>query len=164
MSPNTDSRKYQMALKLAQDSLRDVLGAEFYEQIESQYDADTLTTANDTLYEDYIKDFLAWHTYLAHLKFSQSDDTPTGRREFNDENSNILSDIKLTGLERNVSEQANTYKNALINYLKLQQDKDSTAFPLWSEPCQTVFSWGISAVNGSSDASFNVDKAVTTNE
>lgn len=164
LSVNTDEKKYKMNLKLAQDNLREVLGGEFYEQIETQYDGATFSTANNTLYENYIKDFLAWETYWNYLKFSQSDATPTGLRQFKDENSDILSDMKLAALEKNVQQQANTYKNKLINYLKNEQDKDSTAFPLWDEPCRSEFSFGITAVNGKSDASFRVDRTVIANE
>lgn len=163
ISINHNEKKLKMALKIAQDNLKQVLGPEFYEEIETQY-ASTFTTANDTLYEDYIKNYLAWQTYFYHLKYSQADDTPTGVRQFKEDNSDILSDIKLTSFEKNVGQQANFYKNEMINYLKNEQDKVSTAFPLWVEVCNESFSFGFSSVGGESDATFKINKAVRTNE
>jgi len=52
LSLNEDDKKYQIHLEEAQEDLSDLLGAEFYEEIETQYDAGTLTTDNDALYED----------------------------------------------------------------------------------------------------------------
>ena len=98
------------------------------------------------------------------MKFSQSGNTPTGARQFKDENSDILSDIKLASLEKNVSQQAEHYKNEMVNYLKLEQEKSSSAFPLWNEQCMEAFSFGFTAVNGQSDASFRVNRATTKNE
>ena len=166
LSLNNDEKEYKMSLKLAQDQLRAILGAEFYDQISTQYDAqnDTFTAANETLYEDYVKDYLAWQTNLFYLQFSQAKDTPSGVREFTDENSTILSDIKLSARERNVSDKAQFYKNQMINFLKNAQDNDSTAYPLYEYVCRDEMSWGISSVSAKSDRVFTINKATTTNE
>ena len=166
LSLNNDEKEYKMSLNLAQDQLRAILGSEFYDQISTQYDAqaDTFTAANETLYEDYIKGYLAWQTYLFYLQFSQAKDTPSGVREFTDENSTILSDIKLSARERNVSDKAQFYKNQMINFLKNAQDNDSTAYPLYEYVCKDELSWGISSVSAKSDRVFTINKATTTNE
>lgn len=166
LSLNTDEKKYKMVLRLAQSNLRDILGAEFYEEIEEQYAvaSDTLSADNSTLYEDYIKDYLAWQTYFYHLKFSQSSSTPTGEREFNDPNSNILSDIKLSSLEKNVMEQANHYKYGMINFLNLEQSKDATKYPLWEGSCKEEFGFAISSISKTSDDIVSINKAINSNE
>lgn len=168
LSSNIDEKEFKMVLKIAQEDLRDILGGEFYEEIESQYEpsGDTLTAANSTLYEDYLKDYLAWATYHRHLGFSQSKSTPTGEREFNDENSTILADVKLFSKEKNVREMVARYHNRIINYLENEQAKDSTAFPLWQGCKKGDFSWGISGVerNSNCDKIFSINKAVTGNE
>ena len=166
LSLNINEKKFKMVLKLAQESLRDILGAEFYEQIETQYAAsgDTFSTENAALYEGYIKDFLAWQTYLFHLKFSQSDSTPTGEREFSDENSTVLADVKLFAKEKNISAQANHYRYKMINFIKLEQSKDATKYTLYNDTCKEEVSWGISSVSGKSDAAFKITKAVRDNE
>lgn len=166
LSLNTDEKKYKMILKLAQDNLEDILGPEFFEEIEDQYDpsSDTLSADNDTLYEDYIKDYLAWQAYFYYLKFSQSTSTPTGERQFEDENSSMLSDIKLASLEKNVLAQAVHYKNRMINFLRLEQSKDSTKYPKWEDSCKEEFGFAISSVSKTPDEIVSVNKAITSNE
>lgn len=166
LSLNNDEKEYKMSLKLAQDQLRAIIGAEFFDQISTQYDpqADTFTAANETLYEDYIKDFLAWQTYAYYIQFSQAKDTPTGAREFSEEHSTILSDIKLSARERNIADKAQFYKNHMVNFLKNAQDNDSTAYPLYEHTCKTEMSWGISSVSAKSDRVFQINKAIETNE
>lgn len=168
LSVNTNEKKFKMALKLAQDQLRATLGAEFYAEIETQYNPqnDTLTTANATLYEDYIKNYLAWATYGFYVQFSQADDTPTGIREFKEESSEIISDIKLSARERNILKNAEFYRNQMINFLQTTQANTSTAYPLFKYCAQEQMSWGISGVSLNGDASrvFSVNKAINTNE
>lgn len=168
LSQNIEEKEFKMVLKIAQEDLQDVLGAEFYAQIETQYQPanDTFTTANATLYEDYLKDYLAWSTYFRYLGFSQSKSTPTGEREFKDENSDILGDIKLASKEKNVRNMVARYKNRIINYLTLEQSKDSTAFPLWEGCKRGDFGWGISGIERDSHADkiYSINKAVTGNE
>ena len=164
LSLNTDDKKYSMCLKLAQQDLKEILGPEFYSEIETQVDEDTLSPDNDSLYTDYIKDYLAWQTCFHYLKFSQADATPTGFRQFTDENSTILEDVKLYSFEKNVLNVLNKYKNYLLNYLRLEQSKDSNKFPKWSDDCKTVYSFAISAVDKSSDSLLKVNKAIITND
>lgn len=168
LSENIDERSFKMHLKRAQFNLKEVLGYNFYEEIETQYDpnSDTLTDANATLYEDYIKDYLAWRTYYLYLGFSQSQSTPSGQRQFEEESSTILEDVKLYSFEKNVKEYANFYKYELINYMRLQQANDSTNFPLWVDNCVDEFSWGISSIsrNSTKDNIVRIDKTITSNE
>ena len=164
VSPNIDEKKMKGNLEEAQADLKDILGAEFYEQIEDQYVNETFTTANDTLYEDYIKQFLAWQAYFYSLGFSQSESTPTGERQFLDENSTILEDVKLYSKEKNVRRRALRYKYDLINYLKLSQSRDATAFPLWEDSCKEEFSFAITSVSRDKDATISINRVITDNE
>lgn len=168
LSDNIDEKKFKMCLKIAQEDLSDILGPEFYAEIETQYapSGDTFTTANATLYEDYLKDYLAWATYYRFLGFSQSDSTPTGEREHNDENSTILDDVKLFGKSENVRNMSERYKNKIINYLRLQQSILSTSFPLWKDRCDETFSWGVSGIERDSykDKVISITIATRANE
>lgn len=168
LSMNINEKKFKMVLKLAQEDLAGILGQEFYDEIETQYAAsnDTFTTANATLYEDYLKDYLAWATYHKHLGFSQSESTPTGERQFKDDSSDILNEMAMFGKEKNVKNQVSIYKNKIINYLRLEQSKDSTAFPKWKDNCTNDFGWGISGIERDShhDKLVSVTKALRANE
>ncbi len=166
LSGNVDERKFTMSLKLAQEQLRTVLGPEYYEEIEAQFSTvpTSFTTDNNTLYEDYIKDFLAWQTYVEFLAFSQLDSTPTGFRQHNDNTSELASDVKFYSLTKNVSLKAEDYKNKMINFLKLAQEKDSTKYPMWTHCQQETFAFGISSVSGKDCGTFSVNKAIIRNE
>lgn len=165
VSPNIDEKKMKANLDEAQADLRDILGPEFYTQIVTQYEGGSFSSANDTLYESYIKQFLAWQSYFYSLGFSQSDSTPTGERQFNDENSTILESVKLFDKEKNIKRRANRYKYDLINYLKESRLNDPTSFPLWEEPCEDELSFAITSISrDNKDAVISINRVVKDNE
>lgn len=165
LSLNTDTTKYAMVIKIAQEDLQDVLGKEFYDEIVAQYDADTLTDDNEALYDPYILDYLCWNTYYHWLKFANSDSTPTGEREFIDENSTILSDVKMYSKEKNIFNMVVRYKNRMLNFLKTAQANDSSKYSLYTAKCKDEMSFAISAVGKSpSESIIRVNKSITTNE
>lgn len=162
LSKNIDERKFKMALKIAQESLLATLGPEFYEQLVTQYSTNPVSFSADNLalYENYVKDFLAWQTYVEFISFSQLDSTPTGFRQHVDDNSTIADDIKFFSLSKNVRIQADNYKNKMINYLKLSQERDSTKFSLWRCGPADTFAFGISSVSGCDQGVINIHKAI----
>ena len=167
MSLNTNDKKYLMVLKLAQDRLSDELGPEFYSEIAEQYDEvyHTFTADNEVLYEDHIRDFLAWQTYFYYLMFAQADATPTGIRQFNDANSNILEDVKLHSFEKNVRAQANYYRYKMVNFILEQQANDKTKYPLFKRGCaREENSFSITSVDKKSDILLQINKSIITNE
>jgi hypothetical protein len=164
LSLNENDKKYLMCLKMSQDNIRDILGREFFEQIESQYPDFTGASDNSTLYTNYIKDFLAWQTYFNYLKFANVNATPTGIRTFNDENSSIASDIQMYSLEKHVLQEANNYKFRMLNYLKETQDNDSTKFSLYEQRCTEQLSFAITSIDKSNNTLIKVNKSITTNE
>ena len=168
LSLNIDEKKFKMCLKIAQEDLRDILGGEFNEQIETQYAPanDTFRTASATIYEDYLKDYRAWATYYRFLGFSQSESTPTGERSFKDDNSEILADVNLYSKSQEIKAMVSRYKSRIINYLQNQQDILSTNFPLWYNSCDSDFGFGISCIarDSRNDKVISITKAVTANE
>jgi hypothetical protein len=170
LSQNIDEKAFKIHVKFAQEELSDVLGKEFYNQIYTQYDANTNTFSaeNLTLYEDYIKDYLAWTTYLAYLGFSQSASTPTGEREFIDENSTILKDLSLYSKEKNIRARSIRYKYRMLNFLRISQDNaikaGTTAYALYTGDCKQQMSFAISSVSKTNDELIQVNKAIRTNE
>lgn len=164
LSLNTDDKKYQMCLKISQDELKEIIGGEFYDEIETEYNDETLTSDNEAFYDPYIKDYLAWQTYFNYLKFANSDNTPTGVREFNDDNSSIVNDVKMYGIEKNVRGMVDFYKGKMITFLKLEQSKDSSKYPLYKEKCSNDFGFAITSIDKRSDVLIKVNKAIITNE
>lgn len=166
LSDKIDERKLQPSLTEAQHDLKNLIGGEFYDEIEGQYETvpNTLTSDNNTLYQDYIKNFLAWQTYYYYLGFSNSDSTPTGEREFVEEGSAILTDVKMFSKERNIKNLAARWKDRIVNFLVLEQSKNSTKYPLYEQRCDNEMSFGISAIDKTSDAVFRINKSIQTNE
>lgn len=164
LSLNEDDKKYQMNLDLAQDQLSDVIGAEFYEQIVSQYTSTSFSADNLALYDPHIKKYLAWQTYFNLQGFVNSNHTPTGNREFIDENSTIVADVKQYALERNIGNRLKYFKNKLINFLDLEQEKDSTKYPMYTCRCKTDFGFAITSVDKRSDVLLKINKSIVSNE
>lgn len=164
LSLNTNDKKYQMCLKIAQDTLKDIIGGDFYEQIETEYDADTLSSDNDVFYDPYIKDYLSWLTYLEYLRFSNADATPTGIRQFRDDNSNVLPNLELAAFEKNVREKMMFYKGKMLNFLREAIANDSSKYPLYKEKCSDAFGFAITSIDKKSDVLIKVNKAIITNE
>ncbi len=166
VSANINEKEMKPNLIEAQMELRAVLGSEFYEEIENQYAPvnDSFSTDNATLYEGYIKLYLAWNAYFYSLGFTQLKSTPTGLRTFKDENSELATDLQLFSVEKNVKRRADAYKNMMIDFLRLEQSKDSTKYPKWEDNCKTEFQFGISSISKTKDHIFSINKAVVSNE
>ena len=166
LSHNIEKDKLKIHLQEAQEDLEDILGGEFYEEIETQVVGSILTTDNNSLYDPYIKDFLAWKAYHDYLGFSQRASTPTGERSFDDDNSTILQDVQLYSFEKSVRNKYIKKKQRLINYLKLQRSRDATKFPKWVDYCKEEFGFAITAVTRDQrkDNIISVNKSTTFNE
>ena len=148
---------------MAQRKLKTLISPEFYIELEGQFPS-TFTANNTALFDPYIKDFLAWDTYYNYLKFSNWDPTPTGLREFNDENSSVLSDVKMFSAEKNIQGESEAYRGEIVNFLRLEQSKDSTKYPLFNYACNNDFGFAITSIDKSSDVLIKVNKSIKNNE
>lgn len=165
LSLNEDDKKYKMVLDLAQDQLKNIIGIDFYNELITQYSAGTLSTDNNSFYEDSnVKKYLAWQTYFYYLKFANINNTPTGLREFIDENSSVVTDVKMYAVEKNILQILNGYKGEFLRYLSTAQANTSTAYPLYEEKCGDEFSFGITSINACDDTMFKVTKSIIRNE
>lgn len=166
LSLNVDDKKYKSALDEAQDDLREILGAQFYNEIETQYTTNPIsfTSDNQALYDPYIKKYLAWQTYINYIGFANNDSTPTGIRKFIDGNSEILSGVEMYALEKKINGKIQKYKGKMINFLRLEQEKDSDKYPLYHYRCKQDFSFGITSVTRKDYTLFKANKSITNNE
>lgn len=166
LSLNTNDKKYQAALDEAQDDLSEIIGVQFYNQIVTQYSTNptSFSADNEALYEGYIKKYLAWQTNLNYIGFENSDSTPTGRRKFIDENSELLSGVEMWAYEKKVNGKVQKYKGKMISFLRLEQEKDSTKYPLYHHRCKEDFSFGITSITKKDYTLFKANKSITNNE
>lgn len=167
LSQNIPLEKLNIALEMAKDDLKEILGSSFYNELVSQYDSPPVpngfSTPNLAVYDPYIKRFLAWQAYFYFLIFGNQDSTPTGFRSFTDENSSILDDVSMYSLEKNVRGQAMKYRYKMIDFLNQAKKTDHTSYPYYHETCKTEFSFAITSVHGKDDTQFRVNRALNTN-
>lgn len=165
VSQNIPQEKFQALLEMAQDDLKVTLNKPLYDEIIAQFSTTpkTLSTANTSLYE-YIKKYLAWQTYFYFQKFANFTSTPTGNREFTDDNSDLLSDVKNYSLEKNIKERSVFYRYEMINFLKESRINDVNSYPLWVDQCREEMSFAITSVDGKSDIRNQIFTATRSNE
>lgn len=168
LSVNEDDKKYAMCLKMAEHDLKGIIGAAYLAELQTQFTASNFTADNESLYEEAIKDYLAWRTYFHYLKFANVTATPTGIRTFNDENSSLAEDIQMYSLEKHVKEQFVSYQNGIVTHIKKTRAANKDAYPLYDDACGVVpaNNFSITAINGCGRADINhqVSKAIFNNE
>lgn len=168
LSQNIAIDKLNIALEMALDDLKEILGSSLYNQLLTEYNTSPVPavfSAEDAaLYDPYIKRFLAWQAYFYFLIFANSDSTPTGFRSFNDENSSILDDVSMYSLEKNVRGQAYKYRGKMLDFLNQAKKANSSSYPYYHPSCKTEFAFAITSVHGKDDTQFRVNKALNANE
>lgn len=165
LSDNIPPAKYQALLEMAQDDLRNILHPSLYDEVVNQYSTNPISlTAPNILLYDKIKKYLAWQTNFYFQKFANSSSTPTGQREFKDDNSDLLSDVKMFSYEKNIRERAVFYKDEMINFLKEARINNVNSYPLWKDTCKEEMGFAITAVTGKTGTRTEIFKAVRYNE
>jgi hypothetical protein len=165
LSVNEDDKKYEMCLKMAERDLKGIVGRDYYNELQAQFTASTFTTDNENLYEEAIKDYLAWRTYFHYLKFANVTATPTGIRTFNDDNSSLAEDIAMYSLEKHVKEQFVSYQNGITSYIKSVRCTRADAYPLFDD-CgnQPANNFSITSITGNNTSQIDVAKSIFNNE
>lgn len=129
----------------AQERLRMLMGDEFYQDFRTKYKANTFTAAYTTLYNPYVKQFIAWQacvywTVEANFKPSRS-----GFRVYTEENSSVVTDVQLSIIIKDRKQQAEYYVKQIVDFM----ENHSEDYPLYANKCGsnvTGNSFHISAV------------------
>lgn len=116
----------------AQETLRMLMGDEFYQNYASSFAAGPLTGAYLTLYA-YLKQYVAWQTNEYYTIKANTIPTRSGFRVHSENNSVAASDIQMATLIKDAKQQAQYYKTLLVDYL----NGHSTDFPLYNVSCGT---------------------------
>lgn len=150
ISQNVDDKSLDNRIKWAQDSLRMLLGTTFYNEIETQYTAKTLTSDNTALFDPYIKQFVAWQAYEYYLTHANYSHTRTGLRKHLDDVSEVISDKYMGEVLAFSKNKTAYYRGEMLSYLKQQQYADQSKYPLYDAGCNTNYGTGgvqISAIS-----------------
>jgi len=124
--------------------IKPVLGKDLYNEITTQVDANTLTAANKTLLNDYIKAPL--HQYLKAKVLTELTYQPEnkGVLQFSGESETNVGKEGLQHVRRKCMENAETLIGLMREYL----DDNSANYPLYSGNCNGETNEGINWIYG----------------
>lgn len=112
--------------------LRPALGDDFYEEIEAQVAASSISADNTTLLNDYLKKALAHFVlYMCFYKHNFQESSKGTRRELSDY-SEPVSGSDMENKRSNLLEIAQIWLNSAQQYIEKAQESDSSKFPNYS--------------------------------
>ncbi len=120
-----DSKVYQ-----AQETLRMLMGDEFYQDFLSNYKNNTLSASYTTLYR-YIKQYVAWQANEFWTIKANFKPTRSGFRVHSEDNSVVASDIQMATIIKDAKQKSQYYKTLLTDFLK----GHSADYPIYSLSC-----------------------------
>ena len=130
ISQNVPDKELDNPIKRAQEMLEMLIGDDLYAEIVSEFDANSLSAANTTLF-NYIKKFLAWQAYQFWLPKANFKDTRSGFRVMREDNSDAATEKDMATLIRDIKMWAQTQKEKLVQFL----DDNCSTYPLYECNC-----------------------------
>lgn len=128
---NIDDADLEKKIYRAQEMLRMLMGDEFYRDFLTNYRANTLSSVYNSLYNPYIKQFVAWQAYEFYTKQANFKPTRSGFRVHTEDNSQPASDAQMGGIIKDANQTAQYYKQLMYDYL----NGHSSDYPLYSMSC-----------------------------
>lgn len=120
-----DSKIYQ-----AQETLRMVMGDEFYQDFLSKYKSNAFSTAYTSLY-NYVKQYVAWQANEFWTIKANFKPTRSGFRVHTEDNSVVATDIQMATIIKDAKQKSQYYKTLLIDFL----NGHSSDYRLYSANC-----------------------------
>lgn len=128
---NVESQEFDHKIYRAQERLRFLMGDEFYQDFLTNYKNNTLSSAYNTLYNPYIKQFIAWQANVYWTMEANFKPTRSGFRVHSEENSVAVTDEQLSMILKDRKQQAEYYVKALVGFL----ENNSENYPLYDSNC-----------------------------
>ncbi len=115
--------------------LKSELGTKFYEEIKTQHNDGTLTTANQTLMDDFLTRCLCWFVRFEVINEIQSNSTSMGVVSNIDEFATIIDPAELNVYKQDTYRKAEIYLRDMIDYMN--DDDQSGDYPTYesNKPC-----------------------------
>lgn len=129
---NLPDKEFNRYVYRAQETLRMVMGDEFYQDFKTNFEANTLSAVYTSL-QPYIDQYLAWQVHEYWVPFANLKKTRAGFRVHTEANSQAASDVQMAGVIKDAKYQSQYYKELLIGFLK----NHSTEYPLYENCCGT---------------------------
>ena len=98
--------------------IKHALGKKFYEEIKTQHHAGTLTTANQTLMDDFLTRTLCWYVRFEVINEVQSNSSSMGIVHNIDEFSTIIDPAELNAYKQDTYRKAEIYLKDMIDYME----------------------------------------------
>lgn len=115
----------------AQEMLRMLMTDRFYQDFVTAYKAGPLSAHYQSLYDPYLKQFVAWQAHefwaiKANFKVNRS-----GFRVHTEDNSVVATDIQMATIHKDAGYQSQYYKNLFLGYLK----EHASDYELYASSC-----------------------------
>ncbi len=127
-----DDAAIEKKIYKAQETLRMLMGDEFYQDYKANYIADTITGAYLSL-QPYIDQYIAHQAYEFYTIQANFSPTRAGFRVHTEDNSVVASDVQMATIIKDAKERAQYYKRLLVDHM----DKYSANYPLYNVNCST---------------------------
>ena len=118
--------------------LKTAIGKKFYEELKTQHNGGTLTTANQTLMDDFLTRTLCWFVRFEVINEVQSNSSSMGIVHNIDEFSTIIDPAELNAYKQDTYRKSEIYLQDMIEFLN---DPDNSAdYPTYTAnaPCNTT--------------------------
>lgn len=118
--------------------LKSAIGKKFYEELKTQNNDGTLTTANQTLMDDFLVRTLCWFARFEVINEIQSNSSSAGIVHNIDEFSTIIDPAELNAYKQDTYRKAEIYLKDMIEFL---DDPDNSGdYPTYTAnaPCNTT--------------------------
>ncbi len=126
---NVDTDKLIQFVEVAQDTyIQTQLGTKLYDALQTQVKASSLTTANETLINTYIKPMLIWFSQSEYMKYAAFQISNGGVFKHRSENSDSASLEEINNLVHQAKTTADFYTQRFIDFI----DQNSEDYPLYT--------------------------------
>lgn len=118
--------------------LKEAIGKKFYEELKTQHNDGTLTTANQTLMDDFLIRTLCWFARFEVINEVQSNSSSMGIVHNIDEFSTIIDPAELNAYKQDTYRKSEIYLQDMIEFLN---DPDNSAdYPTYTAnaPCNNT--------------------------
>ncbi len=132
ISQNIDDKELDHKIYMAQETLRMLMGDEFYQDFLTHYKANTFSLVYTRLY-GYIKQYVAWQAYEGWTVRANLKTTRSGVRVHSEENSEAASDAQMSMLIKDAKQKSQYYKNLLVDFL----NGHASDYPPYSQSCNS---------------------------
>lgn len=122
ITKNVEDDKLLPAFNTAHDVLRKILGITMYDDFITKIEADTLTSTEQDLIDDYICPFLSWETYQRSLPDLYISVTKSGMHTKSDDGLDSISVEQFWIKDKAAMSNAKDQQEFLIRHLKLNTE------------------------------------------